>query len=55
VSVIDTIAQCVLDPIDVGSHPEALAVSPDGHRLSVGDCWSGIVTVFSVQVIDCWV
>jgi YVTN family beta-propeller protein len=49
VSVIDTIAQCVTETIDVGGHPEALAVSPDGHRLYVGDYWSGIVTVFSVQ------
>ncbi len=38
-SVIDTIAQCVTDTIDVGGHPEALAVSPDGHCLYVGDYW----------------
>lgn len=29
--------------------PEALAVSPDGHRLYVGDYWSGTVTMLPVQ------
>jgi DNA-binding beta-propeller fold protein YncE len=38
----------VTDTIDVGGHPEVLAVSPDGHRVYVGDYWSGNVTVFSV-------
>lgn len=49
VSIVDTIAQCVTDTIDVGGHPEALAVSADGDRLYVGDYWSGTVTVLSVQ------
>ncbi|MGD1345665.1 YncE family protein [Mycobacterium seoulense] len=49
VSIVDTIAQCVTDTIDVDGHPEALAVSADGDRLYVGDYWSGTVTVLSVQ------
>jgi YVTN family beta-propeller protein len=49
VSIIDTVAQRVTDTVDVGCNPEALAVSSDGHRLYVGDYWSGTVSVFLVQ------
>ncbi len=49
VSVIDTVTQCLTDTIDVGGHPEALALSSDGNLLHVGDYWSGSVAVLSVQ------
>ena len=49
VSIIDSIAPCVTHTIDVGGHPEASAVGPDGHRLYVVDYFSGTVTVLWVQ------
>jgi hypothetical protein len=39
----------VTETIDVGGHPEALALSADGDRLYLGDYWSGTGTMFSVQ------
>lgn len=39
----------VVDTVDVGGYPEALAVSADGHRLYVCDYWFGTATVLSIE------
>ncbi|MDI3315274.1 MAG: YncE family protein [Mycobacterium sp.] len=48
VSVIDTVAGCVVGTIDIGGYPQGLAISPDGCRLYVSDYWSGLVTVVGI-------
>jgi YVTN family beta-propeller protein len=51
ISVIDTITNSITATLDVLSHPEAVAVSPDGERVYVGDYWSNAVAVISVPML----
>ena len=50
-SVVDTITGSVATTVDVRGYPEAVAVSPDGERIYVGDYWSGTVAVISAPTV----
>ena len=50
-SVVDTITNSVTAAVDVPGHPEAVAISPDGERVYVGDYWAGAVTVISTPTV----
>jgi YVTN family beta-propeller protein len=50
-SVVDTITNSVATTLDVPGHPEAVAVSPDGEHIYVGDYWSSSVVVISVSMV----
>jgi YVTN family beta-propeller protein len=51
ISVIDTITNSITATLDVLSHPEAVAVSPDGERVYVGDYWCNAVAVIWVPML----
>jgi YVTN family beta-propeller protein len=50
-SVIDTITNAVATTVDVPGYPEAVAVSPGGECIYVGDYWSGAIAVISGPVV----
>jgi DNA-binding beta-propeller fold protein YncE len=47
--VLNTADHSVIVDIDVGGHPDAIAVSPDGEWIYITDYWAGTLTAVEIE------
>jgi YVTN family beta-propeller protein len=47
--VLDTADHSVITTVDIGGHPEAVTVSPDGRRVYTTDYWAGELTAIDME------